>query len=610
MTSYPPANRKGTYISIFWSIFNMGGVTGGLIPFILNYNRTEAVCVNDGTYIAYMCFMSAGTVISLGILPPDKVVRDDGSRCTRIKYPSAPTEAMEILKLFTNWKMLLIFPAAWASNFFYSYLFNNVNGVIFNMRTRGLNNVFYFGAQMIGSIGIGYVLDFSFKSRRMRGFVGIGVVALLGTGIWVGGLASQLTYSRDNIPEVKLDFKDSWSDFAGPFVLYFSYGLLDAMFQSMVYWVIGALADDSEILSRYSGFYRGVQSAGAAVAWQVDTRKVSFLSQLIVSWSLITISYPMLMLLVYLAVKDDKEPSGDDKQVSLPLPKENFPIIEDHWLPNHNFSPGIVDTLRSRSIGWVSQIIDHVNGCWNSARIFSLFIRELALQILRVPISLSQPDLLPGRGQRTTFSQNKARADGICTLPSASLIAARRFQADFLQATAFVQEVSTIHPQRTNRWLPPNQGAIIRDSSGNTLVCQSSFQPGFPDIAFAEASALLMEITLASSHGITQAIFESDSLMVVNDINSNSLSFLICRELICSIKQFATNFLSCHFVYVPRGYLLGVNNPYLLALMIPQVYFREDARRHEICSRASLKSSEQILDDIYKGRDYKVFSTI
>lgn len=249
MTSYPPPNRKGTYISIFWSIFNMGGVIGGLIPFILNYNRNEAASVNDGTYIGFMCFMSAGALLSLAILPPSRVIRDDGTRCTNIKYSNVSTELKEVLKLFLNWKMLLIIPASWASNFFYSYQFNNVNGLQFNLRTRGLNNVFYWGAQMLGSVGIGYVFDFSFPSRRMRGFVGIGVVALFGTAIWGGGLANQLNYSHDK-PPTKLDFKISGSDFAGPFVLYFSYGLLDAMFQSSVYWVIGALADDSETLSR------------------------------------------------------------------------------------------------------------------------------------------------------------------------------------------------------------------------------------------------------------------------------------------------------------------------------------------------------------------------
>lgn len=35
----------------------MGGVIGGLIPFVLNYNRTEAASVNDATYIGFMVFI-------------------------------------------------------------------------------------------------------------------------------------------------------------------------------------------------------------------------------------------------------------------------------------------------------------------------------------------------------------------------------------------------------------------------------------------------------------------------------------------------------------------------------------------------------------------------
>ncbi|KAJ7965200.1 UNC93-like protein [Quillaja saponaria] len=315
MTSYPPADRKGTYISLFWSIFNLGGVIGGLIPFILNYHRSEATSVNDATYIGFMCFMAAGTLLSLAILPPSRVIRDDGTKCTNITYSNVSTESLEIIKLFFNWKMLLIVPAAWSSNFFYTYQFNNVNGALFNLRTRGLNNVFYWGAQMLGSVGIGQIMDFSCKSRRKRGFIGIGVVAFLGTAIWGGGLANQLKYSPGEKPD--LDFKKSGSEFAGPFVLYFSFGLLDAMFQSMVYWVIGALADDSEILSRYTGFYKGIQSAGAAVAWQVDERKTPIMSQLIVNWALTTLSYPLLIVLVKLAVKDDNKAEEETtKQVA------------------------------------------------------------------------------------------------------------------------------------------------------------------------------------------------------------------------------------------------------------------------------------------------------
>ncbi|CAJ1974599.1 unnamed protein product [Sphenostylis stenocarpa] len=314
MTSYPPENRKGTYISIFWSIFNMGGVIGGLIPFILNYNRGDsAATVNDGTYIGFMAFMSAGAVLSLTILPASKVVRDDGTRCTNMLYSNVTNECFEILKLFYNWKMLLIVPAAWCSNFFYTYQFNHVNKLQFNLRTRGFNNVFYWGAQMLGSIGIGYVMDFSFKSRRKRGVVGVCVVALLASGIWGGALANQI--NRDLV--AVLDFKEG-SRYAGPFVLFFCFGLLDAMFQSMVYWVIGALANDSEILSRYVGFYKGVQSAGAAVAWQIDNQKVSAMTQLIVNWVLTTVSYPLLLVLVVLAVKEENK--GEEEQAKRVAP--------------------------------------------------------------------------------------------------------------------------------------------------------------------------------------------------------------------------------------------------------------------------------------------------
>jgi MFS family permease len=304
MTSYPTEDKKGRYISLFWSIFNLGGVIGGFVPFILNYHTT-AGSVSDGTYIGFMCFMASGAFLSLALLPPSKVVRSDGSRATLVEYSNVSTEAMEIIKLFFNWKMLLLFPSAWAGKFSYTYLFNNVNGKIFTVRTRGLNNVSYWGAQILGSVAIGYVLDFSFQSRKKRGFLGVAIVAALGTAIWGGGLANQLRYSRDK-PLQKLDLRDSGAAFAGPFVLYFSYGLLDSMFQTVCYWTIAALADDSHTLTRYSGFYKAVQSAGAVVAWHTDKQNVSLLEELIINWSLSTISYPFLIILIALAVDDGR----------------------------------------------------------------------------------------------------------------------------------------------------------------------------------------------------------------------------------------------------------------------------------------------------------------
>jgi MFS family permease len=250
MTSYPPPNLRGTYISLFWCLFSLGSVLGGLLPLSLNYRRGSKVAsVNDGTYIAFMTMMLVGVALTLLFLPPHKIVRDDGSRATGVTYSSAATEAGEVLRLFADWKMLLVLVPAWGSNFFYTYQFNNVNGLLFTLRTKGLNNVVYWGAQMLGSVGLGYLLDFGFASRRKRGLVGVAVFAVLGTAIWGGGFVNQLRYTDGKWPDL-IDFKDG-RRYAGPFLLYCSYGLLDAMFQSLIYWIIGALTNDSQVLSRY-----------------------------------------------------------------------------------------------------------------------------------------------------------------------------------------------------------------------------------------------------------------------------------------------------------------------------------------------------------------------
>jgi len=70
-------------------------------------------------------------------------------------------------------------------------------------------------------------------------------------------------------------------------------------------------------IHRYTGFYKGIQSAGAAVAWQIDNHNVSPMAQLIVNWILTTLSYPLLLVLMVLAVKENNEEEEEPvKQVA------------------------------------------------------------------------------------------------------------------------------------------------------------------------------------------------------------------------------------------------------------------------------------------------------
>ncbi|KAJ2780882.1 hypothetical protein GGI15_003385 [Coemansia interrupta] len=306
MVSYPREEEKGKYIAIFWTIFNLGGMLGGILPFAINYH-SDSGSNSDGVYIAFVVLECLGSVMGLALAPPSKVTRSDGSSVVLVKYTSVGKETIGILKLFINPMMLALLPMCFTSNFFYSYQFDNINGALFNIRTRGFNNMFYWGFQMLGAYLISLLLDTQRFSRKVRGFIAFVVVFVVFNAIWGGSLALHNKYPKGLELADRIDFKDTHRA-AGPIILYLVCGIGDALYQSFAYWIIGALSNDSQQLARYAGFYKGMQSFGAAIAWQLAAKKVSVSHQLIANWVLFGISIPS-MLYVLWTIRDHSEDS-------------------------------------------------------------------------------------------------------------------------------------------------------------------------------------------------------------------------------------------------------------------------------------------------------------
>ncbi|KAG6554004.1 hypothetical protein Mapa_004921 [Marchantia paleacea] len=294
MISYPEEKDKGKYIGFFWSIFNIGGALGSLIPLIIEWNSAKS-SVSTATYIAFMVIMFCGALLSLALLPPSRVTRSSGEAVSMHQYSSSWTEeAVEIAKLFGDWRMLALVPMFIASNWYYTYQFNCVNGGgLFTTRTRAFNGTLYWFAQILGSNLMGHFLDSRTvsRSRKRRAELGLGLLLLIGTATWSGGYVFQRTFTRHSVTlltnEQKIDLAHS-GRIAGPVTLYTCYGLFDAMWQTYSYWIMGALTNDTRKAARYSGFYKAIQNAGAALAGQVDAHKVSFMNELIVNWILLT----------------------------------------------------------------------------------------------------------------------------------------------------------------------------------------------------------------------------------------------------------------------------------------------------------------------------------
>ncbi|KAJ1999615.1 hypothetical protein GGI04_004496 [Coemansia thaxteri] len=311
MVSYPREEQKGRYIAWFWIIFNLGGVVGGILPFAINYN-SDTGSLSDGVYIAFVVLECMGAFMGLALAPPAKVTRDDGSSVVLVKYTNVGKEAMEILKLFINPLMLGLLPMCFTSNFFYTYQFDDINGALFNVRTRGFNNIFYWGAQMVGAYALSFLLDNARFSRKKRGVIAFGIVFVAFNCIWGGSLALHNKYPSGLELTDRIDFKDS-SRAAGPIILYVLCGLGDALYQSFAYWIIGALSNDNQLLARYIGFYKGMQSFGGAIAWQLGAKHVTVLNQLIANWVLFGISVPSMLYVVW-RIQEHSEPIGVGKE--------------------------------------------------------------------------------------------------------------------------------------------------------------------------------------------------------------------------------------------------------------------------------------------------------
>ncbi|KFY73629.1 hypothetical protein V499_06281 [Pseudogymnoascus sp. VKM F-103] len=302
MMSYPLESEKGRAFAWFWTIFNLGGVVGSLIPLGLNVNNPHGVGVQDGTYIAFIVLMFCGAVLALFLCNANNVIRSDGSKVVLMKNPSWSSEFVGLYKtIISDPYILLLFPMFWSSNWFTTYQTNSVNGAFFNIRTRSLNSLLYWFSQMIGAIVFGNCLDIERFQRTTRAKASLVVLFALTFAIWGGGYKWQTGFTRENLPAT-----GDWTDkgYLGPMFLYMFYGFYDAAWQCCVYWYMGALTNNGRKMANYVGFYKGIQSAGAAVMWSLDAHNMSFMDELISNWVLLAGSLLVAAPVIFMRITD------------------------------------------------------------------------------------------------------------------------------------------------------------------------------------------------------------------------------------------------------------------------------------------------------------------
>ncbi|KAF8530059.1 MFS general substrate transporter [Hysterangium stoloniferum] len=310
MMSYPLEKDKGKSFSIFWAIFQFGTFIGSVIALAINIRSGQLSAVSTSTYIAFLIIIFIGVASSFLVLGPNRVIRSDGTIVKLQARATVKEEVRGIIRVFLDWRMLALLPMSFASNYFYAYQ-GALNAGKFDGPTRALNATLSGAGAIIGALLIGFfVLDGSYFARRTRGYLGLGIVAAMTIIIWAVGLSWQLTFTRaDATPENSINYHDA--DYKGKGALYFFYYFGDASYQALVYWIMSALTNDPFTLARFAGFYKAIQSAGAAGSFGMDAVKTPYLNEQLASWILMLVSFPP----AFLVIRTIKETNYDDEQM-------------------------------------------------------------------------------------------------------------------------------------------------------------------------------------------------------------------------------------------------------------------------------------------------------
>ena len=97
---------------------------------------------------------------------------------------------------------------------------------------------------------------------------------------------------------------------------------------------MGSLGNSGRRLANLAGFYKGLQSAGAAIMFDLDYRNLSLMKEFASNWGLLAGSIVVAAPLVYLRIEDhvaieqDLEGTGETAADVLPGQAEKTPQEE------------------------------------------------------------------------------------------------------------------------------------------------------------------------------------------------------------------------------------------------------------------------------------------
>ncbi|KAL9938394.1 hypothetical protein V8E36_003017 [Tilletia maclaganii] len=230
---YPSRESVGRWVSYWLAWRVLGQLIGGIINLALNATASGAGSISTNTYLVFIILQALGPAAAFFLNPPAKVQRRDGSPVYLDISNNTKDELRAMLKLFIKPRTLLLLPLIFQTTFSES-LTGTYAASYFSVRSRALGSLLSAIVAQLANFLLGFFLDWSKLTinRRSR-FAFIGLYTFAG-GMWIFALLFNWLYE-------------------------------------LTYWIVGAINDDPSELIRLTSIVRGVESAGQAVSYGINS---------------------------------------------------------------------------------------------------------------------------------------------------------------------------------------------------------------------------------------------------------------------------------------------------------------------------------------------------
>ncbi|OJJ53360.1 hypothetical protein ASPSYDRAFT_62003 [Aspergillus sydowii CBS 593.65] len=272
--AYPEKHRRGKYLAYWLASRIMGQMIGGAVTLGVNAGNKEEGHISVQTYLVFISIQAIGPFVAATLSSPEKVQRSDQSK-VRVNLPSGlKAELHAMWKLLGRTEILLLLPMMFQSVFSEAF-FSTYNATYFTVRSRALSSLVASTCVIIANFLLGFFLDWrrlSVNTRAMAAFV---IIYAFELSLYVYAMVINKEYERQETQPVF-----DWTDdgFGRAVCVYILMLVGFNLMYDYLYWLIGTVNRDGGDIIRLSAVVRGVESAGQAISYGINSIDTFLLS--------------------------------------------------------------------------------------------------------------------------------------------------------------------------------------------------------------------------------------------------------------------------------------------------------------------------------------------